>query len=71
MSKFTLTINTDSSAFDDPGIELRTLLEKVAAKAEAALTHRSVSAPEVPILSTDGNTVGHWSYTPDPEETTT
>lgn len=62
---FTLTIDTGNAAFaDDPATELGRIFHHLA---DALPTFLPVAAAGIPVLDSNGNTVGRWSCEIDSE----
>lgn len=65
---FNLTIETGGAAFEeDPGAELRRILQDLASTARYVITDRAPGgAANGNLRDANGNTVGSWSYQPGP-----
>lgn len=61
MAKFTLTIDCDNAAFDNPGLELARIM-RIAARQVESFLHDRDARDDSPLRDVNGNTVGKWTY---------
>jgi len=59
-AKFTLTIDCDNAAFDEPGPELKRLIRHAGWQVGQTVYARRTFVK--PVLDANGNRIGQWSY---------